>query len=281
MNDDIKRIISDFVFLYGEEELSSIIKFAVYFRCEDLKLYDEFKSKIGLRGAIKTNDLISLFAKRYNLDPLKDMSAIRDMYVNNVFNNGYVYHMTSKANVSSIDETGLNPKYNEEQEDIKRVRGELTPKGESNFFPFAKDDYNKLYYSRTLNLGANYGLEPEWIRELNKQFRLFDTFAATESEQAKKDLKELRVKYNEKYRDRSRVLYLIPASYTMKGKRAFTSEDLDNLNLKPDEVIERFERVVKSAINESITSYVPRQSLVCIDLSNGKILESNKERMTM
>lgn len=281
MNDDIKRIISNLVFLYGEEELSSIIKFAVYFRCDDLKLYDEFKSKVRPRGILQTNDLITLLAKRYNLDPKKDMSTIRDMYVNNVFNNGYVYHMTSKANASSIDETGLNPRYNEEQEDIKRVRGELTPKGESNFFPFAKDDYNKLYYSRTLNIGASYGLEPEWIRELNKQFRLFDTYAASESEQAKKDLKELRVKYNEKYKDRSRVLYLIPASYTMKGKRAFTSEDLDNINLKPEEVIGRFERIVKSSINESITSYVPRTSLVCIDLSNGKILESNQEKITM
>ena len=47
MNDDIKRIISNLVFLYGEEELSSIIKFAVYFRCDDLKLYDEFNKVLS------------------------------------------------------------------------------------------------------------------------------------------------------------------------------------------------------------------------------------------
>ena len=119
------------------------------------------------------------------------------------------------------------------------------------------------------------------VSETCKGRATFDTYASSESERAKKDLKELRVKYNEKYKDRSRVLYLIPASYTMKGKRAFTSEDLDNINLKPEEVIGRFERIVKSSINESITSYVPRTSLVCIDLSNGKILESNQEKITM
>lgn len=279
MDDEIKELINSLVALYGTGEIDKLIKFAIYFRSDDPKLYEEFKLTVNPDGITSIEDLIKLYAKRYNLDPEKDMQQIRNMYVNNVFNKGYVFHLTSRANVSSIDESGLNPIYSEEQDDIKRVREELTPQGEANFFLFAKDDYHKLYYSRILNLKVNYGFEPEWIRELNKQFRIFDTFAKDETEKAKKDLRELRVKYSEKYKDRSRVLYLIP-SPTVE-KIIYTSDGLDSLGLKPEEIIRRLEGKNNNERNKFITSYIPRTSLVCIDLSNGKILERNQEEMTM
>lgn len=281
MDKELKRIISNLVYLYGKEEIVSIIKFAIYFRSDNLKLYEEFKKKVDSRGFIDTKDIINLLAKRYDLDPKQNMEQIRNMYVNNVINMGYAFHLTPKANVESIDECGLNPGYLEEQEDIKRVRSELSEQAENNLFTFAKDDYNKLYFSRTLNLRVSYGREPEWIRELNKNKSMLDTYMENETDKAKKDVKELMAKYNAKYQDKSRVLYLIPNSYTFDKKKVFTSDDLDNLNISPEEIIERFESINREVINASVPTYVPRSELICIDLSNGMILESNQEKMTV
>lgn len=281
MDNELKRIISNLVFLYGKEEIASIIKFAIYFRCDDTKLYEEFKTKLGKIGFLDTKDIIDLLAKRYDLDPKQNMEQIRNMYVNNVINMGYAFHLTPKANVESIDECGLNPGYLEEQEDIKRVRSELSEQAEKNLFTFAKDDYNKLYFSRTLNLRVSYGRDPEWIRELNKKSKIIDTYMANETDKAKRDLRELMTKYNAKYQDKSRVLYLIPNSYTFNKKKVYTSDDLDNLKMSPEEIIERFESINSRVIDASVSTHVPRTELICIDLSNGMILESNQEKMTV
>lgn len=48
-----------------------------------------------------------------------------------------------------------------------------------------------------------------------------------------------------------------------------------------EQIVERFESINSRVIESSVPTHVPRPELMCIDLSNGMILESNQEKMTV
>ena len=138
----------------NDTDIGLMIQFCTYFQSDDETLYQEFKrlSKESLSESINTEDLINLYAKRYNLSPQTHIEQIMHLFINNAITNGVAYHLNSSANFDSIMELGLGISAiglkTEERQDYERLQASIPEDTFRRLQPFVGDKKgSKVYYS--------------------------------------------------------------------------------------------------------------------------------------
>ena len=264
--------------LEEEYPLPVIIQFCVYFDSDDENLFREFAASYNPPGD-NSDLLIRIYAKRYDLDPIKDLKVIRNLYVDNVLNNGYSYHLTTNVNAENILKEGLNPPFpTEEEKELEDIKSMLTEEGLKSFFPFHNQE-RYLFYSKVLKQNVRYGRAPEWLQDLKIGTDNIETFGRYESSDAKIALMQFTKKYVTKYKDAKRIVIMIPNRLLDSSRKngKLTSEMLDKTGLDVKSLIQQLERVLKSQIDERSKNFIPGDNLIYIEEKSGKILFEESE----
>ena len=246
----------------NKEDLGDVVRFCSLFKSDDIELFNKFKySKQSI------DDIINIYAEEYDLDPKADIEKIMYLFIQNAINNGFSYHLNSSANRSSILEIGLGTSSigmkTEERSDYEKLEEIASPELFRKLEPFHGDKKgSKVYYSNQPILSARYGKMPEWIQELkiNSEFIDFGN-----EKEAKKFVDEILEKYDQKYSNKSRDLFILP----FLGKKL--NEDIVEQLLKnysPKEVMEILYQNVLNAKDEYYTNHISSSEIVSIDLEN-------------
>lgn len=256
--------------LVGEEiglrKLGMMIRFCVFFQTDDIELFRQFASlHDGVSSMIDVDDFIELYAKRYGLDAQSDIKKIMDIFIDNAIYNGVSYHLNSSANFDSIMELGLGISAvglkTPEREDYERLEKLVKPDIFRKLQPFrGEKDGSKLYYSNVPIFNARYGDRPEWLKELK-----LNSFVLEEYLEAKNLVDEVLRKYDSKYNDSKRMLFLIPNPASRISKEVINTFLKNNT---PQVVISYFLNTVLSAKDMNTKEHIPASLIVAVDLEN-------------
>ena len=263
---EFKKNYSSLISKIDTEEISdrdyeALVSFCALLRSDDLELYNEYKSKYR---NLTDDFLIYFFAKRYNLDPEKQLADILRKIINNGINDGVCYHMGSSANYESIMTDGLNTDcvgvLTEESEDYKQLC-EMIPRNRLKYvFPFNADKKEPtLYYSNKPVVNTRYGNGPEWLQELKLNFN------TSEMTLAERDLaREILSKYKIKYDGAHKVLYVLPGL-----AKKIPEEAIEQMTSLPniDMVISSIGAVLERN-NESEKVYLSPGHFLALDLDS-------------
>lgn len=265
------------------DDLALLIKFCYYFESDDVNLFREYKNNYK-EGKNNTDLIIYLLCKRYKLNPVTEGKVIRNMYINNVYNNGLSFYLTQDVNVDEIFAKGINPKDGtDEIRDIKNTQELLTPVGLNNFFPnFNKKDLNKITCFRDYKM--LYEIPPLWLRDLTKSIEDIDNLAKYETPLAKKELLRLDREYAYKYEDASRVIALVPNSYLGKSMEDIPYiyyENLDRDQMDERSTINKYELLFQTQKDVTTANYIPSYDLILIDAKTARIIESKEKKSTL
>lgn len=248
------------------DRVGTIISFCMYFQSDDPILYKEFEKIYP--DYISAEALIKLYAKRYNLDPNKDIDKIRDIFLNNTIFEGFSYHLNSTANVSNIMQKGLCISAigikTEERNDYEMLQRLLPQETFQKLQPFRNEKQgSRLYYSNVPILSSDYGDRPEWLKELRKNSKISGVLKPGSPEEML--VKNLLDKYDEKYSHAKRVLFLIPNPHA-----SILKEKLDQILqlLPPKEIISIFLNDILTKTNLYTTKHVEPNDIMVMNLES-------------
>lgn len=252
----------------NKEDLSSVVRFCALFQSDSVDLYNKFQnSKKGVE------DIISIYAERYELDSEKDIEKIMYIFIQNTVNEGVVYHLNSSANLDSILELGLGTSSigikTPERQDYEKLQKMLPENTFNRFQPFhGEKEGSKLYYSCKPILSASYGKMPEWIGELKRNDWIFDYPDEFEvSDEARIFIDEIINKYDKKYSNGKRMLFLLP----FLADR-LSEEDIEGMlaEKSPIELIQYIYSILQN-VNKYYTGHVSPSNILAIDLDTCNI----------
>ena len=248
-----------------DEDIDLMIQFCTYFQSDDENLYQEFKrlSKESLSESIDTEDLIRLYAKRYNLSPQTHIEQIMHLFINNAITNGVAYHLNSSANFDSIMEVGLGISSiglkTEERQDYERLQASIPKETFKHLQPFVGEKKgSKLYYSNKPILKARYGDRPEWLKELK-----LNSYAVEDDPKSRALVEQVLHKYDIKYEFAEKMLFLIPHPLAQVASSA-TEELLKSRS--PEQIISYFNTAVLSQKDLHTDKHIPSSSIIAVDL---------------
>ena len=251
----------------GNEDIGLLIQFCTYFQSDDESLYKEFRrlSKESLSESIDTEDLIALYAKRYNLSPQTHIEQIMHLFINNAITNGIAYHLNSSANFDSIMETGLGISAiglkTEERKDYERLQASIPAETFKRLQPFVGEKKgSKLYYSNKPILRARYGDRPEWLKELK-----INSYAVKDDPHSRTLVDQVLHKYDRKYEFADKMLFLIP--HPLAPVAASATEQLLQTH-SPEQIINYFNTAVLSQKDLHTDKHIPSSSIIAVDLKN-------------
>lgn len=245
-----------------KNDLGKVIRFCSLFNTDDIELYNKFKN-----SSQSSEDVINLYAERYDLDSQNDIEEIMYAFIQNAINNGVSYHLNSSANRSSILNMGLGTSAigikTEERSDYERLEEITSSELFNKLEPFHGDKKgSKVYYSNKPILNARYGKMPEWIQELkiNSDFVDFG-----EEQEAKKFVDEILKKYEKKYFNKGRDILILP----YLGKK-ISEDEVEQLlkRYSPKDIIGLLYRGVLNSVDEYYTSHISGTNIISIDLEN-------------
>ena len=267
--------------------LSSVLEFITYFRTDNIDLYKEFDDNYHDVGYYDVDTLIDLYCRCNNIE-LKDENAnvIFGGLVDNIWNNGMSYHLTTSISALNIYENGMNPSEKEVDvlNDIYLLSSVLSDEKKKFFFPFAMSDVNNYSYSTIPKLNVNYGKRPEWYLNLilyskgsldevlNKVMIVIDD----ESDLAKRMMVDVVTKYYNLYDDSVRTLVVIPGLNRILSKELIDSFDVNDVNsLKKG--VSSFLSIRSSGIDSKSDKLVPNSELLFINTMTREIIDFDNE----
>lgn len=264
MNLSQEKFIKSYISLMSQvdrNDLEKLLRFCSLFKTDDLELFNKFKN-----SSQSSKDLINLYAEIYGFDPQKDIEKIMYIFIQNAINNGVSYHLSNSANRSSIFANGLVANTSgiktEERLDYEKLERISTPELFRKLEPFYRDmKEGRIYYSNIPILDARYGV-PEWLQEL----KINSSFVDFGNEQVvKKTVDEILQKYEEKYVDTARDIYILPYL-----GRTFSKSDVEKLlkQFSPKDIIEILYENILHSVNEYCTHDVPNSNMISIDIEN-------------
>ena len=269
--------------LGNDINLSSVLEFITYFRCDDVSLYQEFLSNYYSVGEYDSSKLIELYCK-YNGISLNDENA-NEVFLNlanNIWNNNMSYHLTTSVSAENIYNNGMDPskKEIEVKEDIDSLASVLTPEGRSFFFPFALGDKDTYSYSSIPKLNVNYGKKPEWYLNLTlyNNGSVEDVMNAiscglvSESDIAREKMFEVISKYHELYSNSSRTLVVIPGLNPVLSLDKLNSFDVKDVS-SLDKGISFLLFARHSKIDCVSSKSVPASDLMFIDVKTKSLVQ--------
>lgn len=248
-------------------DIGNVIRFCSLFWSDDVELFKEFdlisrsssNSATGEFSYENINRVIKLFAKRYGLNLQAEMEKVMYLFIQNAINNGISYHLGSSANFQSIMELGLGIEAigfkTEEREDYEK----LISSGGEKLLPFRGSNASKLFYSNKPILGARYGIKPEWLMELKLNYVLVADI------ELKRIVDDILKKYDEKYKDAYRMLFLIPfqksqLSETTVGKWL-------SYGALPSDIVSGLWSVLEQK-DLHTSSHIPSSDILAVDLKD-------------
>lgn len=243
-------------------DLQKVVRFCSLFKTDDLELFNKFKN-----SSQSLDDIINLYAERYDLNPQSDIERIMYIFVENSINNGVSYHLNSSANHSSIFDIGLGASSigikTEERSDYERLQEIASPELFKKLEPFQGEKKgSKLYYSNKPILNARYGKMPEWIQEL----KINSSFVDFGDELETKNLvDEILQKYDKKYSNKGRELFILPylGEKISEDELGQFLEDCD-----PRRIMSLFYDNVLNSVDEYYTKHIPSSNIISIDLKD-------------
>lgn len=256
--------------------LSQVLDFITYFRCDDVNLYNEFLKNYDEVGYYSSRKLIELYCKKNEII-LSDENAnsIFSDLVNNIWNNGMSYHLTTSISALNINKYGMDPSKKEADvlEDINTLIDSLSEEKVKYFFPFVRGDINMYSYSSIPKLAVSYGKAPEWYLNLigYRDSSLDEIIPRVlklmeyESEAAKEKMVSIVSKYHELYKNSSRVLVVIPELNPKLSKDVLDSFEVNSVE-KLNEGINYFISVKGRNIDTKTDKVVPSRELMFIDV---------------
>ena len=260
----------------GNIDLSSVLEFCTYFRCDDIKLYNDFMKNYTEVGYYKSEKLIELYCKKNGII-LSDENAnsIFSDLVNNIWNNGMSYHLTTSISALNINKYGMDPSKKEADvlEDINTLIDSLSEEKVKYYFPFVRGDINMYSYSSIPKLSVSYGKAPEWYlnlagygnESLDKIIPRIMNSMEDESEAAKEKMVSIVSKYHELYKNSFRVLVVIPGLNPKLSKDVLDSFEVNSVE-KLNEGINYFLSVKGRNIDAKTDKVVPSNELMFIDV---------------
>jgi len=254
-----------------ENEIGTLLQFCHIFRSDDINLYNEFKHNCLTAGnQLVANKLIELYGKRYDIDPKVDMEKLMYLFIQNVINSGVSYHLGSSANFESIMTLGLNQSAagikTPERQDYEKLHQMLGEEMFNKLQPFhGEKEKSKLYYSNIPILNARYGDRPEWLKELKLNYSLLK-----ENSEEQKIVKELLDKYEEKYKDATKVLFIIPCPTTI---HQITEDKVEEWLIKrtPQDIISILTNNILNQKDLDTERYINSAVIIAVNLKNGKL----------
>ena len=248
-------------------DIKSVLEFCKYFQCDDLDLYNEYKK--CLDKGIRVIDLIQLYAKRYNLSLARDDKQIMKLFIKNTIQEGFSYHLGNSVNKDSIMKNGFGISFSvpktEEDKDYELLESSLDSDIFRELEPFHKTKTNgRTYFSNIPILEARYGDRPEWLIELKKNF---DNVKSKLDESSYKLISDMIGKYDKKYNNTSKQLYLISNPLKIDNQRL---ETLGNIMPAVDVISYLYENVLEQK-DLSTDDYISPDNIMSIDLNTYKI----------
>lgn len=246
----------------NRDDLEKVVRFCSLFKTDDFELFNKFKN-----SSQSVEDIINIYAERYNLNPESDIERIMYVFIQNSINNGVSYHLNSSANRSSILNIGLGTSSigikTEERSDYERLEEIASPELFKQLEPFHGDKKgSKVYYSNKPILHARYGKMPEWIQELKINSSFVDFGDELET---KRLVDEILQKYDKKYSNKGRDLFILP----YLGKKI--SEDNLELLLEkypPKVIMSLLYTNSLNSVDEYYTKHISGSNMISIDLEN-------------
>lgn len=266
----------------GVIDLSSVLEFCTYFRCEDINLYNEFMKDYKEVGHYDGKKLVELYCKNKGIE-LKDENAnsIFSNLINNIWNDGMSYHLTTSISALNINKYGMDPSKKEADvlEDINTLINSLSEDKVRQFFPFVRDDISMYSYSSIPKLAVSYGKAPEWYLNLigYRNTGLDEVIPSVlksienESEDAKEKMVSVVTKYHDLYKNSSRVLVVIPGLNPQLSKDVLDSLDVNSVD-KLTEGINYFLSVRRRNIDAKSNKVVSSDELMFIDVKTRNIV---------
>lgn len=266
----------------GNINLSSVLEFCTYFRCDDIKLYNDFMKNYTEVGYYKSEKLIELYCKKNGII-LSDENAnsIFGDLVNNIWNNGMSYHLTTSISALNINKYGMDPSKKEADvlEDINTLMDSLSVEKVKYFFPFVRGDINMYSYSSIPKLSVSYGKAPEWYlnlagygnESLDKIIPRIMNSMEDESEAAKDKMISIVSKYHDLYKNSSRVLVVIPGLNPKLSKEVLDSFEVNSVE-RLNEGINYFLSVKGRNIDAKTDKVVPSNELMFIDVKTRNLV---------
>lgn len=279
-----KRNYESLINNLGENvNLSAVLEFITYFRCDDVELYKEFLKDYNEVGFYDPGKLVDLYCKSEKIT-LSDENANSVFFelVNNIWNNNMSYHLTTSISALNIYENGMDPSKKESEvlEDINSLANLLSEDGKRIFFPFAIEDKDKYSFSSIPKLNVNYGRKPEWYLNLTfyQNGSLEEIMPSilkemgNESLEAKDKMCEVVSKYHELYKNSSRTMVIIPGLNPIFSKEVIDGLEVNNVD-KLKEGVQRFLFLRKSRIDACTDKVVSSSELMFIDVSSRKMID--------
>ena len=266
----------------GNINLSSVLEFCTYFRCDDINLYNDFIKDYNEVFYYKSEKLIELYCKKNEIVlSNENANSIFSDLVNNIWNNGMSYHLTTSISALNINKYGMDPSKKEADvlEDINTLMDSLSEEKVKYFFPFVRGDINMYSYSSIPKLSVSYGKAPEWYlnlagygnESLDKIIPRIMNSMKDESEAAKDKMISIVSKYHDLYKNSSRVLVVIPGLNPKLSKDVLDSFEVNNVE-KLNEGINYFLSVKGRNIDAKTDKVVPSNELMFIDVKTRNLV---------
>lgn len=271
----------------GNINLSSVLEFCTYFRCADINLYNDFMKDYTEVGYYKSEKLLELYCKKNEIVlSNENANSIFSDLVNNIWNNGMSYHLTTSISALNINKYGMDPSKKEADvlEDINMLIDSLSEDKVKYFFPFVRDDINMYSYSSIPKLTVSYGKAPEWylnlvghdIDSLDKIIPRLMNLMGDESVSTKEKMVSIVSKYHDLYKNSSRVLVVIPGLNPKLSKDVLDSFEVNNVE-KLNEGINYFLSVKRRNIDAKTDKVVPSSELMFIEVKSKSIIDYNNK----
>ena len=271
----------------GNINLSSVLEFCTYFRCDDINLYNDFMKDYTEVGYYKSEKLLELYCKKNEIVlSNENANGIFSDLVNNIWNNGMSYHLTTSISALNINKYGMDPSKKEADvlEDINMLIDSLSEDKVKYFFPFVRDDINMYSYSSIPKLTVSYGKAPEWylnlvghdIDSLDKIIPRLMNLMGDESVSTKEKMVSIVSKYHDLYKNSSRVLVVIPGLNPKLSKDVLDSFEVNNVE-KLNEGINYFLSVKRRNIDAKTDKVVPSSELMFIEVKSKSVIDYNNK----
>lgn len=254
----------------GTDKMNSLIQFCNYFQSDDVNLFNEYIASVDAQNLLPVDKLIELYGKRYQLNPERDKEQIKDIFIRNVLEEGYCFHLNSSANYESIMKNGLGlsaiGRKTEERRDYELLKSTLSEDVFRRLQPFhGEKKGSKVYYSNMPMLNASYGQMSEWIMNLRSNFSLVENSLRNNPSHYEL-VTSIINKYNRKYNNQSKKLFLIPNP--LKEKAALIKESSKGAD--PKIVIKSICDVLREK-DAFYTGYIPPETMLSVDLNDYSI----------
>lgn len=213
-----ENLISNLKELKGtlqKKDIDNCLKFTTLFQTDDINLfliYEDCNKKYPQSLSKRIDTYIQIACHILDIEQIDgNEKEIVTFFLHNLIENGKAYHLTSTANLESIQNNGLNPNAKANYE-IDTFFNKLNSETKKNLFPLKVRDDNYWFYSvKPITNSANYGNCPEWFYFLTSNcFGIgSDNNSINNCEVAIKYTTDLMTKCNESIENKKEASYLI------------------------------------------------------------------------